>query len=225
MTLGSFIGDYGPSMLAFGLFGLLHSIGAQEPFKEALARCTSRFLVDHFWRLAYCALSYAALYDGVSRLHWARNLAYDIWLIDYADWLWQSITVLHLCSIALLYVAFLQSDYLEFLGLRQALRGVSALLGRPSRRPELRLFGTHRLVVSGLYAWVRHPMLAAGLLFMLTTGPSLNNLIYTGMYATYMGIGGYYEERRMIRVFGPDYLRYRRRVGAFFPRLWPRAVE
>lgn len=222
MTLVSLIGDYGPSMLAFGLFGLLHSIGAQEPFKDALARRTSRFLVDHFWRLAYCALSYAALYYGVSRLHWARNLDYDVWLIDYPDWLWQVITVLHLGSIGLVYVAFLQSDYLEFLGLRQAWRGLLAVFGKPTRRPELRLFGTHRLVVDGLYAWVRHPMLAAGLLFLLTSGPSRNNLVYTGMYAVYMGIGGYYEERRLVRIFGADYRRYRRRAGAFFPRLRPR---
>jgi len=222
MTPASFIGDYGPSMLAFAVFGLLHSVGAQEPFKQALARWTGRFLVDHFWRLAYCALSYAALYYGVSRLHWARNLDYDVWLIDYPDWLWQLITVVHLFSIALLYAAFLQSDYLEFLGLRQAWRGLSAPFRRSSRPPELRLFGTHRLVIDGLYAWVRHPMMVAGLLFLLTSGPSLNNLVYAGMYAAYMVIGGYYEERRMVRVFGSEYRRYQYRVGAFLPRMWPR---
>ncbi len=32
-----------------------------------------------------------------------------------------------------------------------------------------------------------------------------------------MVIGGYYEERRMIKVFGEDYRRYQRQVGAFFP--------
>ena len=61
-------------------------------------------------------------------------------------------TVLHLESVALMYAAFLQSDYLEFLGLRQAGRGVLALLGRPARQPKLELFGTHRLVVRGVYA-------------------------------------------------------------------------
>ena len=91
-------------------------------------------------------------------------------------------------------------------------------------QPELALFGTHRLVTSGVYAWVRHPMLSGGLLFLITSGPSLNNLVYTGMYAAYMAIGGYFEERRLLRVFGDDYARYRMRVGAFFPRLWPGAA-
>ncbi len=222
MTLSSFLADYGASLAAFTLFAVLHSVGAQEPFKDALARIAGRFFVDHFWRLLYCALSFWALYYAIASLHWARNLANDSWLINYPGWLWQSITAVHLGSIALLYVAFVQSDYLEFLGLKQAGRGIMALTGRPSGATELSLFGTHRLVTGGVYGLVRHPMLAAGLLFLLTSGPSLNNLIYTGMYAAYMVIGAYYEEKRMIRVFGEEYLRYRRQVGAFFPRSRPR---
>ena len=75
-----------------------------------------------------------------------------------------------------------------------------------------------------LVFWGAPLVLVAGLLFLLTSGPSLNNLVYTGMYTAYMLIGGYYEERRMVRIFGEDYLRYRRRVGAFFPRLRRRPV-
>ena len=33
-----------------------------------------------------------------------------------------------------------------------------------------------------------------------------------------MVIGGYFEERRMVKVFGGDYRRYQRQVGAYFPR-------
>ncbi|NIR43045.1 MAG: hypothetical protein GWN83_03420, partial [Gemmatimonadetes bacterium] len=166
MTLLSFLEDYGASLAAFGLFGLLHSAGAQEPFKNALARWTSPFFVDHFWRILYCALSFWALYYGVASLHWLQNPENDVWLVVYPDWLWQIVTALHLGSIALFYVAFIQSDYLEFLGFKQAWRGLRALVGRPVRDPPLQLFGTHRLEVRGIYGWVRHPMMAAGLLFL-----------------------------------------------------------
>jgi hypothetical protein len=213
------LADYGPSLAAFSLFALLHSIGAREPFKHALARWTNPFFVEHFWRAVYCALSFAALYCGVASLHWARHPDHDVWLIVYPDWLWQAITLLHLGSVAFLYVAFFQSDYLEFLGLKQAWRAVPTLAGEPKRPTTGELFGTNRLVVTGVYGWVRHPMLVGGLVFLLTSGPSLNNLIYTGMYTTYMLIGGYYEEKRLVRIFGDDYLRYRAQVGAFFPRL------
>lgn len=224
MTLVSLLGDYGFALAAFGVFGLVHSIGAREPFKNALARRTSPFFVEHFWRLLYCTLSYVALYYGVGALHWARHPKNDVWLIMYPEWLWQGMIVLHLGSIALMYVAFLQSEYLEFLGLSQAGRGILALLGRPARRPKLELFGTDRLMTSGVYGWVRHPMMMGGLLFLLTSGPSLNNLIYSAMYATYMVIGGYYEERRLVRIFGHDYVCYQARVGAYMPRLWRRSV-
>jgi len=208
--------SYGPSLAAFGLFALLHSLGAREPCKRALARLTSPFFVDHFWRLLYCGLSFAALYGAVTALHWARNPEFDVWLARYPPWLWAIITVLHLGSVAVVYVAFLQSDYLEFLGLTQAWQGMLALAGRPA--PPKLLFGSQRLVTNGIYAWVRHPMLAGGLWFLLTSGPSLNNLVYTLMYTVYMLIGGHYEERRLIRIFGDEYVRYRERVGGYFPR-------
>ena len=219
MTGSTVFGGYGASVAAFAVFGLLHSVGAQEPFKNALARWTSPFFVDHFWRLFYCGLSYWALYYGVASVHWARNVDYDVWLLAYPGWLWQIIIVLHLGSIALLYTAFLQSNYLEFLGLKQAYLGLRRILGKAPPTPDIELFGTHRLEVGGVYGWVRHPMMVAGLLFLLTSGPSLNNIVYTAMYTAYMLIGGYYEERRMLRVFGVDYRHYQHRVGAFFPLL------
>ncbi len=216
MPFSSFFGDYGPSLLAFGVFALFHSVCAQEPFKRTLARLTGSFFVDHFWRLIYCILSYGALYYGVSSLHWGRNTEYDFWVIIYPDWLWQTITLFHLLSIALMYVAFIQSDYLEFWGFKQAWRGIMALFGFAT--PDAGLFGTHRLVEHGIYGWVRHPMLSAGLMFLLTSGPSQNNIVYTLMYTAYMLIGGYYEEKRLLRVFGDEYRAYQRAVGAFFPR-------
>lgn len=209
--------DYWASLAAFAVFGLLHSIGAQEPFKDMLARLTSPFFIEYFWRLVYCGLSYWALYYGVAALHWARNTDNDVWLVAYPDWLWQAIVVLHLGSIALVYVAFVQSDYLEFLGFKQAYRGILTIFGKTRPAAEIELFGTHRLEVRGVYALVRHPMLVGGLMFLLTSGPSLNNIVYTAMYTAYMVIGGYYEERRLIKVFGEDYRRYQRRVSAFFP--------
>lgn len=214
---GTLLFDYLPSVAAFAVFGLLHSVGAREPCKRWLASLLGEFFVVHFWRVVYCVLSIAALYWGIAGLHWLRHPENDVWLVPYSGWLWTGITLVHLASIALMYVAFIQSDYLEFLGLKQMWRGILAGLGRP--QPALALFGTQRLLTRGIYGWVRHPMLSAGLLFLLTSGPSFNNLLYTVMYTAYMVVGVYYEETRLVRLFGGAYLRYRQEVGAFVPRL------
>jgi protein-S-isoprenylcysteine O-methyltransferase Ste14 len=213
------IADYWASVAAFLLFGVLHSLGAQEACKDWLAARVGRFFVDHFWRLTYCVASYVSLYYVISNLHWGLHPRADEWLFAYPEWLWRLLVLLHVASIAFIYAAFVQSDYLEFWGFRQAWRGLAALRGNAPRGAALALFGTHRLVVHGLYAWVRHPMLIGGLLFLLTSGPSTNNLVFVGMYCIYMLIGAYYEERRMLRIFGDQYRSYRRNVGAFYPHL------
>lgn len=219
MGLPAILADYWESFLAFAVFGFAHSLCAQEAFKDTLTRLTGQFFVDHFWRLIYCAASYAALYHLVSELHWEANPDSNTWLIAYPDWLWQTVLIAHLVSIALLYTAFLQSDYLEFWGVKQMWRGAVSLLRRDRNPPRLPLFGTDRLVVTGLYAWVRHPMLASGLLFLLTSGPSRNNVVFTLMYVSYMLLGAWFEEKRLIRIFGEDYVRYQASAGAFIPRL------
>lgn len=221
MVLLQLLTDYRESLAAFALFGVLHSLCAREACKNLLALIAGRLFVDCFWRFAYCAASYWALYHAISPLHWGLHPNSDLWLVVYPEWLWQAVTALHLFSIAVAYAAFLQSDYLEFLGFKQMWRGLRKLAGRPAPA-SLPLFGTERLVVGGVYGWVRHPMLAAGFLFLLTSGPSLNNLVFLFLYTVYMLVGGTYEERRLIRIFGGEYLAYRRRVGAYFPKKPPK---
>ncbi len=223
METAALFAAYWKSLLAFSAFGLAHSVCAQEPFKAWLSHYAGRFFVIHYWRIIYNTLSFAGLYFIVSSLHWLHNPDNDRWLLDYPDWLWLALLVVHLCTIGVIYLAFIQSDYLEFLGLRQAWHGLMVLLGRRVTL-DPQLFGTQRLVVSGIYAWLRHPMLAGGLGFLLSSAPTLNNLSYTCMYATYMFIGGYYEERRLLRIFGARYRAYQRQVGAYFPRL-PRRLR
>jgi hypothetical protein len=91
MAVLSLVGDYWPSLLVFLGFGALHSVCAQEAFKTWLARRTSAFFVEHFWRVTYSGLSYIALYEGIAALHWAHHPNGNVWLIAYPDWLWRTL--------------------------------------------------------------------------------------------------------------------------------------
>lgn len=102
----------------------------------------------------------------------------------------------------MLLTAFLQTDSLSFVGLRQ-------------------LFETEKrgaLVTQGLYRVVRHPLYTFGLLFVwLTSTVSQNTLtVYIGA-TLYTLIGAYFEERKLLHEFGDGYAEYRRTTPMLIP--------
>ncbi len=82
-----------------------------------------------------------------------------------------------------------------------------------------------RLATAGPYAFVRHPLYLGGLLIglglTLAGGhwiwPTTFLLFYVRMYSATIG----YEEERLERLFGDDFVAYRARVPRLLPRLLP----
>ena len=112
-------------------------------------------------------------------------------------------------AVVLLVAGVLQTDTLSFVGLRQ----LFAEKERPSQ-----------LVTRGLYRWVRHPLYAAGLLFIwLTPVVSQNSLIVFIAATCYIFVGALFEERKLVREFGVTYTDYKAVTpmlipGLIFPR-------
>lgn len=104
----------------------------------------------------------------------------------------------------LLLTAFLQTDALSFVGLRQLFESEK----------------TGTLVTRGLYRVVRHPLYTFGLLFIwLTSTVSQNSLtVYIGA-TLYTLVGAYFEERKLLRDFGEAYAEYRRVTPMLIPGL------
>ena len=107
-------------------------------------------------------------------------------------------------AVLMLTIAFLQTDPLSFVGLRQ-------------------LFETEKsgqLVTRGLYRVVRHPLYTFGLLFVwLTSTVTLNSLtVYIGA-TIYTLAGAYFEERKLLREFGASYVEYKKKTPMLIPGL------
>ncbi len=103
-------------------------------------------------------------------------------------------------------VGLLQTGLGSFLGLRQ-------LAAPPGDREP-------RLVVRGLYRWVRHPLYTAGLIFLwLTPVMTVNVLALDASLTAYIIIGALFEERRLLKEFGPAYQRYREETPMLIPGL------
>jgi protein-S-isoprenylcysteine O-methyltransferase Ste14 len=83
---------------------------------------------------------------------------------------------------------------------------------------------THRLVTSGIYRRIRHPMYTAFWMWAIAQGLLLPNWI-AGLSGL-LGFGILYtfrirhEERLMIDTFGDEYLAYMRRTGRLMPRIF-----
>ncbi len=101
-------------------------------------------------------------------------------------------------------LGLLQTDVWHFLGLRQMVE--------PERQ------GSPRLVTTGLYRVVRHPLYTGGLLFLWATPVMTTTLLaLVAGVSAYLVVGSVFEEKRLLAEFGDEYAAYCRRV----PRLLP----
>jgi protein-S-isoprenylcysteine O-methyltransferase Ste14 len=156
---------------------------------------------------------YRLAYNLVGGLTLLPLLPMLIWLPDRvlytlpAPWLWLALLGQLVAVLGVLY-GLLLTDAWHFLGLRQLLQTATDA-GRDS---------PPRLIVSGAYRWVRHPLYFWGLVFMwLTPAMTLNRLALFAALSAYLYVGTFFEERRLVAEFGDAYRAYQRRV----PRLIP----
>jgi methanethiol S-methyltransferase len=107
-------------------------------------------------------------------------------------------------SVILLFVAVLQTDVLSFVGLRQLFEEEKS----------------GRLIVSGFYRYVRHPLYTFGLLILwLSPNMSVNSFVVYLALTIYIFVGAYFEERKLLREFGQQYVDYKSITPMLVPSL------
>jgi protein-S-isoprenylcysteine O-methyltransferase Ste14 len=107
-------------------------------------------------------------------------------------------------SIFFLFVAVMQTDLLSFAGLRQLFREEEK----------------GKLVTSGLYNYVRHPLYTFSLAILwLSPSMSINSFIVFLALTIYIFIGIIFEERKLLREFGQSYADYRAVTPMLIPSL------
>jgi protein-S-isoprenylcysteine O-methyltransferase Ste14 len=77
-----------------------------------------------------------------------------------------------------------------------------------------------KLLASGVYAWVRHPMYLGILLFCLGfffLSPSVISLLIWIAFFIFYEKMTQYEEKDLIKLLGKDYIYYKKRVPKWFP--------
>lgn len=204
--------------LALACWAVLHSLLASTWVKAAMQR---RFgdAAGRYYRLGYnlfAAVSLLPVLALLSRL--PDSLFYAI---PYPFVLFTLIVQAIAATVAAL--AMMETGAMAFLGIRQLSNPESASELVPGQKPGMcddRLPGrSTRLVTRGLYAWVRHPIYAAGLVFIwLAPVMTLNMLALNCAMTLYFVAGAILEERRLLAEWGDVYARYRARVPMIMPR-------
>lgn len=181
--------------ILWGVYFSLHSMLARSRVKEQL-RQRAPAVAKHY-RLLYNLLAIGGL-AGI--FYFSLQISEGRWFppvtgirfvsLALASW---GVIIIRLC--------FKQYSVKEF------------LLGRAADKRE-------RLKTDGLLRYVRHPMYAGLLLVLIGFWlyvPTTANLITVVLAAVYILIGIQLEERSLIRRYGEEYLKYKKRVPMLVP--------
>ncbi len=175
----------------------LHSFLAGHWAKAAVRRIIGP-AADRFYRLAFNALAILTFLPVLAVL--ATHIGHLIYWVGWPWWI--AVEFGQISGAVLLVASFLRSDPAYFSGLRQL--GVGNAAGR--------------LVTTGPYAIVRHPLYTTALIALwcspiLTTGILAFNIAAT----LYILIGSELEERKLVAEYGDEYRNYKRRVARLIP--------
>ncbi|MCB2102683.1 MAG: isoprenylcysteine carboxylmethyltransferase family protein [Rhodobacterales bacterium] len=184
---------------AWASFGLGHSWLAGRGPKARLAR-----LLGPFYRLAY---------NGFAVAHIGAVYLAGLWLFaGHGTWalppaLATAGLAVHLLGWVLMLWGLRGYDLGLLAGtgqVRQARAGLPPVEDEP-----LRLDGPHR--------YVRHPLYAGGVLILVGRVHDDLSAATAVFGCLYLWIGTLFEERRLLRLYGDAYARYRARVPAVLP--------
>lgn len=192
-------------ILLFGIYGLFHSIFASFRFKKFLKNKIGKYIA--FYRLTYNFLALFGLY-----LIWefGPHPSLQIYELKYpADLIVFGLQLLSLAGViwCLKYISVK-----EFLGLSQIDRFLN------DEYDENDLDEKMTLRTDGPYKFSRHPVYLFSILFLLLR-PEMN-LFYLTMFISfviYFYAGSLFEEKKLVKVFGNDYLEYQKKVSRIFP--------
>jgi protein-S-isoprenylcysteine O-methyltransferase Ste14 len=195
-------------ILAGAAYGALHSLLAANGTKRLVARVLGQAVLQRYYRLFYTVQAGVTLLPVL----WLAVRLPDrtIYTIP-TPWVWLTLALQAIAAAGLM-GGVLQTGAFRFLGLSQ-LFDATPQQPADAGKPE-------RLVTSGLYRWVRHPLYTCSfVLLWLLPVLSWNSLALNLSLSAYLVTGALLEERKLVEQFGAQYEEYRRRTPMLIPGL------
>ncbi len=184
------------------LWGVIHSILASHTVKNALRRAAGAPAFDRLYRFSYNFFSLASFFPIALMLYsFPDRPLYSI----TSPWVYLTVLIQGLAAIVLI-ASVMQTDPFEFMGLTQ-------LTEISERKPPV-------LTTDGFYSYVRHPLYTGSLVFIwLIPDMTVNRLALFAVLTLYLLIGAWFEERKLLKDFGPAYAEYKAKTPMFVPKI------
>lgn len=183
--------------LYFLFFAVFHSILAMDHAKNKAKKLMGKCY--RYYRLIYSVISFPLIIPAF--WVWASSSKSSPLVYTIPDNLYPLVILVRLCAIGLFGYAALQTDVLEFIGIKREKKKA--------------------LITRGSYAIVRHPLYLAGILIVITKMRMAQiDLLATLLISGYFVIGAFIEEKRLLSVFGEEYGKYKQEVSMFIPVQW-----
>lgn len=193
-------------IIVFMIWALLHSLTAARRVKNWVRARVGERPYQGLYRLFYNVLAGVTFVPVL----WVTAVELpntQLWRIP-APWSYAA-NLVQLIGLIGLGIALFQTDFWDFVGLRQAVRYL---------RGEAEINLPPKLVTGGMYALVRHPLYFFSLLVIwFTPVMTLQTLLFNFFVTMYLWAGSRVEERRLADFFGPAYAEYRARVPGLLP--------
>ncbi len=189
----------------FALYGFVHSVLASEKVKLISKKLFGKFIA--LYRLFFNIFALLSLY-----FIWetAPHPSLQIYQLPPPyDYL---VLIPQLAAMAGLIWCFKYISIKEFLGFNQ----IERLLNNEYSDDDLD--ERYTLRIKGPYKYSRHPIYFFSIIFLLFRAEM--NLSYLTMFISftaYFYIGSYYEEKKLVRLFGDVYSNYQKNVPRIFP--------
>lgn len=192
-------------VLLFALYGFIHSVVASEKVKAYFKKIFGKLIA--FYRLLYNVFALVGLYFI---WEFAPHPSLQIYKLPSPyDYL---VLIPQLISLAGMIWCFKYISFKEFIGLNQIDRYLR------NEYSDIELDENYSLRIEGPYNYSRHPIYFFSIIFLLFRAEM--SLFYLTMFISftaYFYIGSYYEEKKLVRLFGDVYKDYQQKVPRIFP--------
>ncbi len=194
--------------IATAFFGVSHSVLASLSFKRKLASIIGNKIA--FYRMFYNIFSTILFFSVLALIPKSRTIVYRV--SPPFDLILFGLQVLAFLGLAWAGKSF---DLWEFVGVSQIVRYLKGeyKIEDLDESPDFR--------ISGAFKCCRHPVYFFSILF-IGLRPEMDVTYLTLFIAStlYFIVGAYFEEKKLVKIYGDVYVEYKKNVPMLFPSIF-----